>query len=120
MWATGSVGGKELRNIQFVNNTFVNTDHGINWSTAILGQRRDSPGAPKGLVIQSNILDRISEDLPGLIEHNIYTRDVEERFMGPGCKVVSDLKTLFVDPDKGDYRRLEGSPAFGAGANLKP
>jgi hypothetical protein len=120
MWATGSVGGKELRNIQFVNNTFVNTDHGVNWSTAILGQRRDSPGAPKGLVIRSNILDRISEDLPGLIEHNIYTRDVEERFMGPGCKVVSDLKTLFVDPDKGDYRRLEGSPAFGAGANLKP
>jgi hypothetical protein len=55
-----------------------------------------------------------------LIEHNIYTRDVEERFMGPGCKVVSDLKTLFVDPDKGDYRRLERSPAFGAGANLKP
>ena len=116
LWSTGTIGGTALKNIHIINNTFVNTEHGVGWSTAILGQRSGSPSSPQGLVIRSNILDRISEDLPGLIEDNLYTREVEARFMGPGCAVVPDLKTLFVDPDKGDYRRKEGGPAMGVGA----
>ncbi|MCH8511397.1 MAG: right-handed parallel beta-helix repeat-containing protein [Kiritimatiellae bacterium] len=116
MWTSGTVGGREFKNIQFLHNTFVNTNPDVSWSTAILGQRRNSPGSPQGLVIRNNILDRISEDLPGVIENNIYTRKVEARFMGPGCKVITDLNALFVDPENGDYRLREGSSAIGAGA----
>ena len=80
MWTSGKTGGRALKNIQFLNNTFVNTSKESSWATGILGQRSNSPSSPEGLVIRGNILDRISDDLPGVIENNIYIREVEKRF----------------------------------------
>jgi hypothetical protein len=120
LWTSGRTGGRELIDVQFLNNTFVNTNHDLDWSAGILGQDTNSPGSPQGLVIRGNILDRIREDLPGEIAENIYTREVEEHFMCESCAVVTDLDSLFLDPANGDFRRRPGGPAMEAGANLPP
>ncbi len=120
MWTSGSVGGRAIRDVHFFNNTFVNTNPGTAWATGILGQRRGSPGAPQGLIIRNNILCGLAEDISGAIENNIYTRPVEERFMGPGCRVVTDADVLFRDAARGDYRRKPDGPAVDVGASLPP
>ncbi len=120
IWRSGSVGGREIRDIHFFNNTFVNPNPRTAWATGILGQRAGSPGAPQGLIIRDNILPGLAEDISGTIENNIYTRTVEERFMGPGCRVVTDPDVLFRDPARGDYRRKPGGPAMDAGASIPP
>lgn len=111
IWGTGGTGGFDVRNVQFLNNTIVNMIRG-KWGGAIFGQSHVSP---PGFVIKNNILDGISDELPGVIENNIYTRKVDERFMGKGCIVVDDQNLLFVDAAKGDFRLKAGSPAIGAG-----
>jgi hypothetical protein len=120
MWTSGRVGGREIKDIHFFNNTFVNSNPGTAWATGILGQRRGSPSPPQGLIIRNNILYGLAEDISGEIENNIYTRAVEERFMGPGCQVVTDPEVLFRDPARGDYRRKPGGPAMDAGASIPP
>jgi len=120
MWSSGSVGGRDFKDVHFLNNTFVNLNHDVAWSTGILGQRKKGVSSPQGLVIRGNILDRITQDLPGEIENNIYTRPVEERFMGGSNQVVTDLSALFMDPSKGDFRRRPGGPAMDAGADIPP
>ena len=120
MWTSGRVGGREIKDIHFVNNTFVHTDPGTAWATGILGQRRGSPSPPQGLIIRNNILCGLAEDISGAIENNIYTRPVEQRFMGPGCQVVTDPDVLFRDPARGDYRRKPGGPAMDVGASIPP
>ncbi len=120
MWNSGRVGGRALRNLQFIRNTFVNTNPEVGWSAGMLGQRRGSPGPPEGLVVRHNVMDRPAEDLPGVFEHNIYLREVEARFLGEGCRVVTDLDSLFLDPARGDWRRRPGGPAPEAGARLPP
>ena len=120
MWTSGRTSGQDLINVQFLNNTFVNLNHSTDWSAGILGQQRDTSSSPKGLVIRGNILDRIRDDLPGQIEKNIYTREVEERFMGESCHVIEDLEVLFLDPANGDFRRRPGSPAMDLGASVPP
>jgi parallel beta-helix repeat protein len=120
MWTSGSVGGRALKDIHFINNTFVNPDKNLKWATGILGQRAGTPGAPEGLVIRNNILHGLAEDISGQIENNLYTSDVEQRFMGAGCQVVKDLDVLFQDPAKGDFRRKPGGPLMEAGATIPP
>jgi parallel beta-helix repeat protein len=120
MWTSGRTGGTAIKDIHFLNNTFVRQNPEVKWATGILGQRAGSPSKPAGLVIRSNILYGLSEDIAGQIENNLYTHDVEQRFMGPGCQVVKDLDVLFQDPDKGDFRRKPGGPLMEAGANIPP
>ncbi len=120
MWTSGSVGGRDIQDIHFFNNTFVNSNPDTAWATGILGQRRGSPSPPQGLIIRDNILCGLAEDISGQIENNLYTRPVESRFMGPGCQVVSDLSRLFQDPANGDYRRQPGGPMPDAGATIPP
>ena len=118
MWTSGNTGGTNIKDLQFLHNTIVNLNNKCGWITAILGQRGKGVSSPEGLVIRNNILDSITDDVPGVIENNIYLREVEKRFMGKGCQVVTDLKKLFVDPDHGDYRLREGSPAIGGGSDI--
>jgi hypothetical protein len=118
MWTSGRSGGRALKNIQFLNNTFVNTTRDVDWSTGIFGQRSSRRSSPEGLVIRNNILDRITNDVPGVIENNIYIRESEKRFMGPGCRVITDMNVLFVDPANGDFRRRPGGPAMNIGATI--
>ncbi len=120
MWNSGRVGGREIKDIHFFNNTLVNLNPDTAWATGILGQRRGSPSPPQGLIIRNNILYGLAEDISGQIENNLYTREVEERFMGPGCRVVSDPEALFRDPARGDYRRRPGGPAMEVGADIPP
>ncbi len=63
LWASGSVGGQEIKDIHFLNNTFVNMNPNTTWATGILGQRANSPGAPQGLSIRNNILHGLAEDI---------------------------------------------------------
>lgn len=120
MWTSGSVGGRAIKDIHFINNTFVNFNPDLKWATGIFGQRAGSPGAPQGLIIRNNILHGLAEDISGQIENNIYTHEQERRFLGPGCVVVEDLNELFQDPAHGDFRRKPGGPLMEAGANVPP
>lgn len=120
IWTSGSVGGRQVRDLEFSNNTFVNTDPKVEWATGILGQRRNSPGSPQGLKIRNNILDGLAEDISGELENNIFTRPVGKQYMGTGSVVVEDPAALFADPAKGDFRRRPGGPLPEAGANLAP
>jgi parallel beta-helix repeat protein len=120
MWTSGSVGGREIKDIQFINNTFVNLNPNVAWATGILGQRAGSPSAPQGLIIRNNILHGLAEDISGKIENNIYIREVEKPYLGTGSQVISDLRVLFRDPARGDYRRKPGGPAMDVGATIPP
>jgi parallel beta-helix repeat protein len=120
MWTSGRVGDREIKDLHFLHNTFVNLNPGNSWATGILGQRSGSPSPPQELVIRHNILHSLAEDIAGEIDNNIYTHAVEQRFMGPGCLVVTDPEVLFRDPTCGDYRRKPGGPAMDAGASISP
>ncbi|MBE7461926.1 MAG: right-handed parallel beta-helix repeat-containing protein [Planctomycetes bacterium] len=120
MWISGSVGGKDLKDIHFLNNTFVNVSRGQDWSTAIFCQSGKGASAPKGVIVRDNVLDRLTAGLPGAIAGNIYLREVDPKYLGENCVVVEDQAALFVDPSNGDFRRKPGGPNMGAGANVPP
>jgi len=119
MWVSGRTGGTAIKDIQFLNNTFVNTDESVAWSTGIFGQAR-GPSPPEGLIIRNNILDGLGQDVSGIIENNIFTRKVEDRYMGKDSVVITDLNALFVNPAEGDFRRKPDGPEMAVGANIPP
>jgi len=118
MWGSGRTGGRDLENIHFINNTFVRTNHSAGWSAGIFGQ--SSGSAPKGLVIRNNILDRIGGRLPGTIEDNIFTRQVDEKYRGQNGRVIMDDNDLYRNARKGDFRRRPGGLMMEAGADVAP
>ncbi len=120
MWNSGRTGGRAIKDIEISNNTIVNLNTETAWATGVLGQRSGSPSSPTGLSIRNNVLYRVSDDLQGVFENNLYGRDVEARFKGPGCQVITDWSGLFRDPAKMDYRRKPGSPMMNAGADVPP
>lgn len=119
LWTSGTVGGRAIKDLEFSNNTFINTNHNTDYATAIFGQRGKGASPPAGLVVKNNILDRLT-DLPGTFAGNIFLRETDGKFLGENGVVVADKATLFLDPAKGDFRRKPGGPNMGAGANVPP
>ncbi|MFW6155510.1 MAG: right-handed parallel beta-helix repeat-containing protein [Planctomycetota bacterium] len=120
MWRSGRTGGRDITDVRFLNNTFVNTNPRIGWASGIFGQQHAGTSTPEGLVVRNNILDRVHGEVRGVFEDNIYLRETEERYMGSGCQVVEDPQSLFRDWAEGDLRRRDGGPAMDAGATVPP
>jgi hypothetical protein len=120
MWTSGRTRGRDIRNIQFINNTFVNPDRAANWSTSIFNQTGRGASPPTGLVVKHNVLDRLTPPLPGEIEGNIFMRETDPRVQGSDSVVESDPRALFQNPESGDYRRRPGGPKMEAGAEIPP
>ena len=124
--AMGLWSGKPLVNIRIFNNTIVNGPRDVSWSAGVYCGNK----AGSGLVFRNNIVDGFAGTLPAgtVLEHNLITfrgpvhRDGEEgdrkaRPLGKGERLVEDVKSVFVDPGKRDFRLKGGSPAIDAGAN---
>ncbi len=120
MWNSGVTGGRDIKNIQFINNTFVNNSQQVNYAASIFGQRGKGATMPTGLIVRGNIMDRPSDNLQGTFENNIYVREPDKDYMGKDCQVIQDPQKLFRDPANGDYRRAEGGPSMDVGANVPP
>ncbi|MEX2381428.1 MAG: right-handed parallel beta-helix repeat-containing protein [Opitutales bacterium] len=118
IWRSGSVGGHDVIDITIENNTFVRVNRGVGWSTGLFGQSGAS--TPRGVVVRNNILDRVSGELSGEFENNIYLREPAAPFMSDSNVVIADLEELFIDPENGDFRRRPGGPAIGMGADIAP
>ena len=116
LWSSGSIGGKEIKNLLFENNTFINSDETANWATSIFVQNHVNP--PEGLVIRNNVLNLLRPKNPGTIENNIFMTESDPSVAGTSSLVVSDPEQLFIDPAHGDYRRKPGGPMMDAGANI--
>ncbi len=67
-----------------------------------------------------SIADNQLQNISGVIENNIFTRKVEDRFMGKDCEVIPDLNVLFVNPAEAHFRRKPDGPIMDAGANISP
>lgn len=114
LWMTGTVGGTFIKNILFENNTFVSSDPQESWASSIYVQSGAS--APEGMAVRNNILDRLRPTPPGIIEGNIFTREI-----APGVSnVLANPADLFIDSAKGDFRRKPGGSRMDAGANIPP
>lgn len=126
--AVGLWSGKPLRNVRICNNTIVNGPRDVVWSAAVYCG--NTAGA--GFVFRNNIVDGFAGTLPAdtVSTHNLITfkgpvhRDGEDggrkaRPPGAGERFVSDVRAVFVDPDKRDFRLKAGSPAIDAGTDLR-
>jgi len=118
MWPSGSVGGREIKNLAIEKNTLVNADPDISWSSSIFVQSGAS--APTGLVVRNNIIDRLRPPVPATIEDNLFLHAPDAGVAGKGSLVSGDPKVLFRDPDRGDFRRKAGGPMMQAGADIPP
>jgi hypothetical protein len=66
------------------------------------------------MAVRNNILDRLRPTPPGIIEGNIFTREI-----APGVSnVLANPADLFIDSAKGDFRRKPGGSRMDAGANI--
>lgn len=118
MWPSGRLGGRFMKNLLFENNTFVNVDPDVPWSTSVFVQSGASP--PEGLVIRNNVIEYLRSKVPGTIEDNIFMKKADRSVADTGSIVVSDPNKLFRDPANNDYRRKPGGPMMDAGANVPP
>ncbi len=99
--------------VAFVNNIIHNC--GTRWGGALLVENRDA----KNILIRNNIFSRSGPPhvivrrppISITISHNLFFGEGEP--VGEAA-VVGD--PLFVDPEAGDFRLQEGSPALGAGS----
>ncbi len=125
--AMGLWAGKPLSNVRICNNSIVNGPRDVAWSAAVYCGNK----AGSGFVFRNNIVDGFAGTLPAdtVSTHNLITfkgrvhRDSEEgdgkaRQLGAGERVVGDVRSVFVDPDKRDFRLKVGSPAIDAGMDL--
>ncbi|MGB2822633.1 MAG: right-handed parallel beta-helix repeat-containing protein [Phycisphaerae bacterium] len=125
--AMGLWAGKPLKGVRICNNTIVNGPRDVSWSAGVYcGNKGGS-----GFVFRNNIVDGLAGTLPAdtVLEHNLITfkgpvhRDSEEgdrkaRPPGAGERFVDDVRSVFVDPEKRDFRLKGGSPAIDAGMDL--
>lgn len=120
MWTSGRAGGTAIRNIVFENNTFINLSSEANYHTSIFCQTGKGASLPEGVIARNNILHRLNPPFPATVENNLFLNETDAKVAGTGGKVVKDAKSLFLDPEKGDYRRRPGGPQMEAGADLAP
>jgi len=120
IWTSGSVGGKNVRNLTFENNTFVNPSPDANWGAGIFFQGGAS--GTSGITIRDNVMDRLRAPVPAnsVIEGNIYLRATDEKVAGNDSITETNLRRIFRDPARGDFRRAPGGPLPKAGASLPP
>ena len=119
----GLWGVATLKNIRFYNNLFLRTDPNSSWG---LGVYCGGKGDMVGYVFKNNVIDGIYRegDIVAEHDHNVYTRASvsgakENNWkMGPAEILEPDLKKLFVDPDKGDWRPKPGGPLDGTGVDV--
>jgi parallel beta-helix repeat protein len=118
LWGVGT-----LKNIRFDNNLFLRTDPNSSWG---LGVYCGGEGDMVGYVFKNNVVDGIYREGPivAVHENNVYTRPCvsgekdNDWKMGPNEVLEPDLKKLFVDPDKGDWRPRPGGPLDGSGVDV--
>ena len=118
LWGVGT-----LQNIRFYNNLFLRTDPNSDWALAAYCGGR---GEMVGYEFKNNVIDGIyrEADVPAVHDHNVYTRPSltgtkdNTWKLGPSEIVEPDLKKLFVDPDKGDWRPRRGGPLDGKGVDI--
>jgi hypothetical protein len=119
IWRSGTVGGTHIRGLILENNTLVNINRRLSWSTAIFVQEADA-GPPEDLILRNNVLAFTSATLPGEKSGNLFLRPVNQELMADGGKVETDRSQVFQNPDSGDFRRRPGGPLPDAGADVPP
>jgi len=120
MWNSGKTGGTAINNVLIENNTLINASLTVNHATSVLAQTGRNTSPPEGVVIKNNVLDRLRPPLAATIENNIFMRDTDPKVAGTDSTTVTNPEQLFLDADKGDYRRRPGGPLMEAGADLPP
>ena len=96
---------------------------GSDWSLAVYCGGK---GDMVGYEFKNNVIDGIYREgeIVAVHDHNVYTRPgvagAKENTwkMGEAEVLEPDLKKLFVDPDKGDWRPKPGGPLVGAGVDV--
>jgi hypothetical protein len=115
VWGAGT-----FKNARFYNNLFLRTDPKSSWGLAVYFGRG---GDMVGYEFKNNVIDGMYREGPivAVHENNVYTRPCvsgekeNDWKLGPNEIVEGDLKKLFVDPDKGDWRPKPGGPLIDAG-----
>lgn len=110
-----------IKNVQFLNNSIVRSNPNVNYHTGFFSNAK----AIEGLVVRNNIIDGLFSDhnvfKGGTFSNNLYTRmggDLKDGMLGKNELSETDVKKVFADPDKDDFRLKAGSPAIDAGIDV--